>query len=107
MITALARQGNLETFQTVPYSHILSKDELKRYSIDFTDDMYGETILPMDPGCQIAPSGMGLNALPGMHGFATEHDDSFAALLSTEKVELELDCVDDHFRLMTKRMNML
>lgn len=102
-----ARQSILETLQTVPYSHILSDEELKRYSIDFPDHMYGETILLMDPGSQIAPSDMGLKALPGMHGFAPEHEDSFAALLSSDKVDIELKCVDDYFRLMTQRMDRL
>ncbi len=102
-----ARQSILEALKGVPHSHVLNDDELRRYSIDFPDHMYGEKILLMDPGYQIAPSDMGLNALPGMHGFAPEHEDSFASLLSSQPVDIELKCVDDYFRLMTSRMDWL
>ncbi len=99
-----ARQTLLEILQRIPHAHILDNDELKRYRIDFEDHMYGETYLLMDPGWQIEPCDMGLKALPGMHGFAPEHEDSYAALLSCEAVELEMNCVDDFFRLMMSKM---
>jgi hypothetical protein len=67
--------------------------------------MYGDTILLMDPGWQIAPCDMGLKALPGMHGFAPEHEDSYAALLSSGPVDTQLGCVDDYFRLMREKMD--
>lgn len=102
-----AKQAILETLDKTPHCHVLDDEELKRYSIDFPDNMYGEKIVLMDPGFQIAPSDMGLKALPGMHGFAPEHEDSFAAFLSSEKVDIELKCVDDYFRVMTQRMDML
>jgi hypothetical protein len=50
---------------------------------------------------------MGLKALPAMHGFAPEHDDSYAAMLSSEPVNIELKCVDDYFRLMSAKINSL
>ncbi|MEA2011803.1 MAG: alkaline phosphatase family protein, partial [Verrucomicrobiota bacterium] len=59
-------------------SHILDDDEKKKYGIDFSDNMYGETILLMDPGVQIEPCHMGKKALPAMHGYAPEHKDSYA-----------------------------
>lgn len=102
-----AKQSIHEALLNVPHSHILDDEELKRYNINFPDNMYGETILLMDPGFQIAPSDMGLKALPGMHGFAPEHEDSFAALLSSEEVSIDLKCVDDYFRLMTQKMDSL
>ncbi|MDD3473152.1 MAG: hypothetical protein PHS86_10230, partial [Syntrophaceae bacterium] len=102
-----AKQAILETLDKTPHCNVLNDEELKRYSIDFPDNMYGEKIVLMDPGFQIAPSDMGLKALPGMHGFAPEHEDSFAAFLSSEKVDIELKCVDDYFRVMTQRMDML
>ncbi len=102
-----AKKSIHEALLKVPYSHVLNDEELKRYNINFPDNMYGETILLMDPGFQIAPSDMGLKALPGMHGFAPEHEDSFAALLSSEEVNIDLKCVDDYFRLMTQKMDSL
>lgn len=100
-----ARDIILEALSRAPHSHILDDMELKKYSIDFHDHMYGDTILLMDPGWQIAPCDMGLKALPGMHGFAPEHEDSYAALLSSDPVDIQLGCVDDYFRLMREKMD--
>ena len=100
-----SREKILDTLRKIPHSHVLSDAELEKYSVNFSDYMYGETILLMDPGWQIAPSDMGLKALPGMHGFAPEHEDSFAALLSSEPVDIQLNCVDDYFRLMRQKID--
>jgi predicted AlkP superfamily pyrophosphatase or phosphodiesterase len=100
----LSRQAILETLNKTPHSHILGKDELERYHVNFEDHMYGETFLLMDPGWQIEPCDMGLKALPAMHGFAPEHEDSDAALLSSRPVTAEVRHVKDFFRLMTDSM---
>lgn len=103
-LTPGARGRILERLRKVPHTHVLDEEEMKRYSIDFPDHMYGETYLLMDPGWQIAPCDMGLKALPAMHGFAPEHEDSYAALLSKDPVSMDLRCVDDYFRLMVSKM---
>lgn len=102
-----ARAPILEILHRIPHAHVLDQQELVKYRIDFPDHMYGESILLMDPGWQIEPCDMGLKALPGMHGFAPEHEDSYATLLSSEPVDMELKLVDDYFRLMTSKMNTL
>jgi hypothetical protein len=99
-LNAACKQAILETLTGVPHAHVLDDAELERYHIDFSDHMYGEYYLLMDPGWQIEPSDMGLKALPGMHGFAPEHEDSYAALLSSRPCDLELNYVGDYFRLM-------
>jgi len=100
-----AKAALTEKLGFIPHAHLLDNEELQRYSIDFVDNMYGESYLLMDPGWQIEPCDMGLKALPAMHGFAPEHEDSFAALLSSDAVDLEMRCVDDFYRLMTAGMN--
>ena len=101
------KRSILETLAQTPNAHILDDEELRKYSVDFEDHMYGETFLLMDPGWQIEPCDMGLKALPAMHGFAPEHEDSYAAMLSSEPVNIELKCVDDYFRLMSAKINSL
>lgn len=101
------RQVVLDKLASIPHAHLLNEEEFRRYHIDFEDHMYGETFLLMDPGWQIEPCDMGLKALPGMHGFAPEHEDSYAALLSSEQLHVEMKCVDDYFRLMTAKMESL
>lgn len=106
-LTSACKEAILESLMKVPHAHVLSSEEQQRYHIDFPDHMYGETYLLMDPGWQIAPSDMGLNALPGMHGFAPEHEDSYAALLSSSPVSLDLQYVGDYFRLMREAIDRL
>jgi len=101
------RSTALEKLVAIPHSHVMERTEFRHYHIDFDDHMYGETFLLMDPGWQIQPCDMGLKALPGMHGFAPEHEDSYAALLSSEPVVTELNSVADYFRLMTNKMELL
>ena len=83
----------------------LSQAEKVKYGIDFPDNMYGEEILLMNPGVQIVPSDMGTKSLPGMHGFAPEHEDSDAAWMGTEPLETPPEWVGDFFTIMTKYMN--
>ena len=42
-----------------------------------------------------------------MHGFAPGHENSYAALLSSEPVDLHLICADDYYRLMVAKMENL
>jgi len=88
----------------VAHAHLLSAEERLRYGIDFEDAMYGEEYLLMDAGWQIAPSDMGLSALPGMHGFAPEHEDSFASYLSTAEPSGPPLWVGDYYRLMQESL---
>jgi predicted AlkP superfamily pyrophosphatase or phosphodiesterase len=96
----VARQDIIEKLQQIPHSHILSEKEKIRYRIDFPDNMYGETFLLMDPGVQIEPSDMGRKALPGMHGFAPEHEDSCACFLSSVPADKPPQWVGDFHRIM-------
>jgi hypothetical protein len=102
-----AKKSILSVLRGIPNSRILNETDLRRYHIDFEDHMYGETFLLMDPGVQIAPSDMGLKALPGMHGFAPEHEDSYAALLTSEALDIEIRDVSDYFSLMRSKIKAL
>ena len=99
-----AEERILNLVHQIPHSHVLSEEEEKKYFIDFENHMFGEKYLLMDPGWQIEPCDMGIKALPAMHGFAPEHEDSYAALLSSEPVDIPLNYVDDFHHLMVKKM---
>lgn len=89
----------------IPHAKVLLEGDKRRYGIDFPDHMYGETILLMDPGWQIEPCDMGRKALPGMHGFAPEHEDSYASFLSSVPLAIPPQWVGDYFRVMVDRMD--
>lgn len=102
-----ARTKIMQSAQTLPNSHVVSKAEKQKYGIDFEDDMYGQELILMDPGYQIEPSDMSLKALPGMHGFAPEHPDSKASFLSTNQPDIQVNWVGDYFKIMEDRINKL
>jgi len=99
-----ARSLVMQQASRIEHSHLLSAEERQRYGVDFADAMYGQEYLLMDAGWQIAPSDMGLSALPGMHGFAPEHEDSFASYLSTCPPPTPPLWVGDYYRLMRESL---
>jgi len=90
-----------EKLNSIPHSHVLTDEEKRRYGIDFADNMYGEDILLMDPGYQIAPCDLGRKPLAGMHGFAPEHPDSNASYLSTKEPDEPPTHVKDYLKQIT------
>lgn len=100
-----ARGEITRKIKEIPHSSIVSEEDKVKYGIDFDDNMYGELILLMDPGYQIAPSDMGVDALPGMHGFSPEHEDSIASFLSGKKLENPPKWVGNYFDIMVEKMN--
>ncbi len=79
---------------------ILTRQEKKDYGVYFEDNMYGELYFLTNPGVQIAPSDMGLKALPGMHGFSPDHPDSDASFLSNKEYSHKPEWVGDFFKIM-------
>ena len=70
----------------------------------FEDQRYGEDIFRLEPGVQIAPSDMGKDALPGMHGYTPDDKDSDAIWLSNYTPEKPPAEVKDIFECMLERV---
>ena len=77
--------------------HWLSPEEEKNYGIYREDRYFGDAIFLVAPGVQIVPSDMTLEALPGMHGYAPDDKDSYAAILSNVEIPPEVKQVSDYF----------
>ena len=84
--------------------HWLTEDEMRRYGIWRADRLFGDAVFLMNAGLQIVPSDMGEKPLNGMHGFAPEDRDSYAAVLSTDPLPDDVRSVSDYFGLMTARL---
>jgi predicted AlkP superfamily pyrophosphatase or phosphodiesterase len=100
-----AKAAICKILEEQPHGKILSDDELQEHGVYFEDAMYGELIYLLDPGYQIAPSDMGINALPGMHGYHPEDKDSIASFLGTAEVKDPPCWVGDYFRVMRQKMD--
>jgi predicted AlkP superfamily pyrophosphatase or phosphodiesterase len=99
-----ARDAIMSKLELAPHSRILSEEEKVKYGINFPDNMYGEEILLMDPGYQIAPCDLGAKPLAGMHGFDPEDADSYACLLSSVRPSTLPHHVKDYFRVMIEKI---
>ena len=81
------------------YGRILTNEEIGTLGLDFTDNMYGETIFLMNTGTIINPSYMGNKAPQGMHGYDIQDKSMNASLISNQKIE-EITDVKDIFKIM-------
>jgi hypothetical protein len=84
--------------------HWLSEAEERTYGIYRADRYFGEAIFLVAPGVQIVPSDMGVRPLAGMHGYAPEDKDSYAAILSNAEIPPEIRHVADYFTLMKRHV---
>ena len=84
------------------FGHWLTAVEEQRHGIYRADRLFGDAIFLANPGVQIVPSDMGLKPLPGMHGYAPEDKDSYAAILSNAEIPPEVRQVSDYFAWMTQ-----
>ena len=92
----------LQPFETC--GHWLSEAEERAYGIYREDRWFGDAIFLMNPGVQIVPSDMAAKPLPGMHGYAPEDRNSYAAILSNAEIPPEVQHVSDYFQLMRQHL---
>ena len=79
---------------------IVSPDFLAEQGSDFEGQRYGELFYLVEPGVLIIPSYMGERPIPGMHGYHPSHKDSVAGLVGSHTPPVEVQRLDDIFRLM-------
>lgn len=81
-----ARRRVVELMGSLSCGRVLSKEELKRFGLDFPDERYGELIFLLNPGLMLSKSDFnGRGWFPaGMHGYHPEDAYSSAIFLSNE-----------------------
>ena len=99
-----AREQIMKVLNSQTNARLLTQTEKEEYGINFDDNMFGEEILLLEPGIQIVPCDMGLNALPGMHGYSPEDKDSYACYLSNKAVSTPPEWVRDFFDIMVEQI---
>ena len=95
----------IELLRDIQHARLLSQEEMHKYNINFADNMFGEALLLIDPGYQIEPNDHTGSSLPGMHGYAPEHEDSFGAFLSTHQPPVTPAWIGDFFHIMQATVN--
>jgi predicted AlkP superfamily pyrophosphatase or phosphodiesterase len=83
---------------------IVDDDELKRMNVFFEDRRFGELFFLTNPGILINPSYFGLKAIPGMHGFHPDHEDSDALMFSSTTIDSNINSITDIRKVMEKEI---
>ncbi|QSH40109.1 hypothetical protein P0136_01395 [Lentisphaerota bacterium ZTH] len=95
-----ARSIIIDRLRRIRHSHILSEDEKDRYGINFQENIFGETILLLDPGHQIYPNDALRQPLLGMHGYAPDDKYSLGAYLASTEIRTPVKWVGNFFDVM-------
>jgi len=103
-LNSTAREKIMEVLNSQTDAEVLTQAQKEEYGVDFEDNMFGEEILLTSPGIQIAPCDMGIDPLPGMHGFSPEDKDSYASYLSNKEATTPPEWVGDFFKLMLEHI---
>ena len=67
------------------------------------DSRFGNGIYLLNPGVLLCPSHMGTKPLAGMHGYSTEHADSYSSLICNYTPDVEASSITDYYRLMREQ----
>jgi len=84
----------------VQQGRMLNAEDYRRWHCDFGDPRFGELIFLLQPGWLIVPSYMGLQAIPGMHGYDPADKDSYACVLSNRPLPETMHDLTDLRALM-------
>ena len=82
----------------------VSPEQMCKWHCNFSDQRFGDAIFLMQPGWLITPSYMGLNAIPGMHGYDPAHKDSKAFLISNRQIPEHVRSITDLRSIMTREV---
>ncbi len=91
----MARIRITKALQEEVLGEIVDKQRLAEYGCDFQDNTYGDLFFLMKPGVLLCPSFMGETPLAGMHGYAPEDKDSFAAFATNCELPVLPKRLDD------------
>lgn len=83
---------------------IVDDDELKEMRVFFEDRRFGELFFLTNPGILINPSYFGLKAIPGMHGFHPNHEDSYSLMFSSTTIDENINSITDIRKVMEKEI---
>jgi len=85
----------IEKLKTIDSGTILDDSELKRLKTYFEDGKFGDLFFVMNPGIMINPSFFGKDLIAGMHGYHPDSKGANAILLSTEKIDENINSITD------------
>ncbi|MDD4310064.1 MAG: alkaline phosphatase family protein [Candidatus Cloacimonetes bacterium] len=86
------------------YGYIVPTAEMAEMRVLFPHNRFGELFFLMREGILINPSFMGLNVIPGMHGFHPEAMHSYSIMLSNRVIPTEIQSITDIRKTMENEL---
>jgi len=83
---------------------IVSEEELREMHVYFEDHRFGELIFLMDEGILINPSYMGIQVIPGMHGYHPLAKHSYAMIAGNKEIPDNIESITDIRKVMEKEL---
>jgi predicted AlkP superfamily pyrophosphatase or phosphodiesterase len=99
-----AKEQITKLLETVEEGKIISDQELTDMHVPHADKKFGELFFLMNPGLLINPSYMGLNVIPGMHGYHPHDKDSYASIISNRPIPENINSITDIRKTMQKEL---
>ena len=90
-----ARQIITNELEEIEQGEIVSDEELAAMHVPHDDKKFGELFFLMNVGLLINPSYMGLNVIPGMHGYHPKDPHSYASILSNRPIAADINSITD------------
>jgi predicted AlkP superfamily pyrophosphatase or phosphodiesterase len=75
--------------------YLISREEMKDMRVWFPHNRFGEAFFLMNEGLLINPSFMGLQVIPGMHGFHPDAIHSYSIMLSNRSIPPSVNSITD------------
>ena len=83
----------------------VSETDQKREGTYWANGRFGDGIYLLNPGVLLCPSHMGTNPMVGMHGYSTDHADSYSSLVCNYAPQREASRITDYYRLMVEQID--
>jgi len=99
-------RSKIETeLSLISEGRIVSDAELEEMHVPHQDKKFGELFFLMNVGLLINPSYMGLNVIPGMHGYHPDDKHSYASILSNQNIPDNINSITDIRKTMESELS--
>ncbi|HOH47468.1 MAG TPA: alkaline phosphatase family protein, partial [Candidatus Cloacimonadota bacterium] len=90
-----AREVVLNRLSEEKSGMIVRQEDLAPLRVRFEHNRFGDDYFVMQEGILINPSYMGLNVIPGMHGFHPDAPHSYSVMLSNREIPEDIQSITD------------
>ncbi|MDY0318799.1 MAG: alkaline phosphatase family protein [Candidatus Cloacimonadaceae bacterium] len=99
-----AKTAILDHLSTLDCGYVVPNEELKLLRVQFPHNKFGDTYFLMNEGLLINPSYMGLEVIPGMHGYHPDASHSYSVMLSNRQIPQDILSITDIRKTMEKEL---